>query len=92
IILFERPVRIGDTVTIGSFSGTVSKIRIRATTITDFDRKEVIIPNKAFVTERLINWSLTDTTTRLVIRLGVAYGTDLEKVRKVLLKAATEHP
>ncbi len=69
-----------------------SKIRIRATTITDFDRKEVIIPNKAFVTERLINWSLTDTTTRLVIRLGVAYGSDLEKVRKVLLKAATEHP
>lgn len=63
IILFERPVRIGDTVTIGTFSGTVSKIRIRATTITDFDRKEVIIPNKAFVTERLINWSL-DTVTR----------------------------
>lgn len=57
IILFERPVRIGDTVTIGTYSGTVSKIRIRATTITDFDRKEVIIPNKAFVTERLINWS-----------------------------------
>ncbi|VFS94143.1 Potassium efflux system KefA precursor [Raoultella planticola] len=63
IILFERPVRIGDTVTIGTFSGTVSKIRIRATTITDFDRKEVIIPNKAFVTERLINWSLSDTVT-----------------------------
>ena len=76
IILFERPVRIGDTVTIGTFSGTVSKIRIRATTITDFDRKEVIIPNKAFVTERLINWSLSDTVTRVVIRLGVAYGSD----------------
>ncbi|SUX67571.1 potassium efflux protein KefA [Citrobacter braakii] len=92
IILFERPVRIGDTVTIGTFSGTVSKIRIRATTITDFDRKEVIIPNKAFVTERLINWSLSDTTTRLVIRIGVAYGSDLDKVKKVLLQAATEHP
>lgn len=81
IILFERPVRIGDTVTIGTFSGTVSKIRIRATTITDFDRKEVIIPNKAFVTERLINWSLSDTVTRVVIRLGVAYGSDLDKVK-----------
>ena len=92
IILFERPVRIGDTVTIGTFSGTVSKIRIRATTITDFDRKEVIIPNKAFVTERLINWSLSDTTTRLVIRIGVAYGSDLDKVKKVLLQAAMEHP
>ncbi|XTZ37417.1 mechanosensitive channel MscK [Salmonella enterica] len=92
IILFERPVRIGDTVTIGSFSGTVSKIRIRATTITDFDRKEVIIPNKAFVTERLINWSLSDTITRVVIRIGVAYGSDLDKVKKVLLKAAMDHP
>ncbi|MXG38086.1 mechanosensitive ion channel, partial [Escherichia coli] len=92
IILFERPVRIGDTVTIGTFSGTVSKIRIRATTITDFDRKEVIIPNKAFVTERLINWSLSDTVTRVVIRIGVAYGSDLDKVKEVLLQAAHEHP
>lgn len=92
IILFERPVRIGDTVTIGTFSGTVNKIRIRATTITDFDRKEVIIPNKAFVTERLINWSLSDTITRVVIRLGVAYGSDLDKVKEVLLKAAMDHP
>jgi potassium efflux system protein len=92
IILFERPVRIGDTVTIGTFSGTVSKIRIRATTITDFDRKEVIIPNKAFVTERLINWSLSDTITRVVVRLGVAYGSDLDKVKEVLLKAAMDHP
>ncbi|WP_142793388.1 mechanosensitive ion channel domain-containing protein, partial [Klebsiella pneumoniae] len=55
IILFERPIRIGDTVTIGTFSGTVNKIRIRATTVIDFDRKEVIIPNKAFMTERLTN-------------------------------------
>ncbi|WP_226568808.1 mechanosensitive channel MscK [Mangrovibacter yixingensis] len=92
IILFERPVRIGDTITIGSFSGSVSKIRIRATTITDFDRKEVIIPNKAFVTERLINWSLSDTITRVVISLGVAYGSDLDKVKAVLLQAAMEHP
>ena len=92
IILFERPVRIGDTVTIGTFSGTVSKIRIRATTITDFDRKEVIIPNKAFVTERLINWSLSDTITRVVVRIGVAYGSDLDKVKDVLLQAAMDHP
>lgn len=92
IILFERPVRIGDTITIGTFSGTVSKIRIRATTITDFDRKEVIIPNKAFVTERLINWSLSDTITRVLIKVGVAYGSDLDKVKAVLLQAARENP
>ncbi|WP_409306457.1 mechanosensitive channel MscK [Pectobacterium sp. B1J-3] len=92
IILFERPVRIGDTITIGSFSGSVSKIRIRATTITDFDRKEVIIPNKAFVTERLINWSLSDTITRVLIKIGVAYGSDLDKVKAILLKAARDNP
>ncbi len=92
IILFERPVRIGDTVTIGTYSGSVSRIRIRATTITDFDRKEVIIPNKAFVTERLINWSLSDTVTRVVIKIGVAYGSDLDKVKEVLLQAAHDNP
>ena len=92
IILFERPIRIGDTVTIGTFSGTVNKIRIRATTVIDFDRKEVIIPNKAFMIERLTNWSLSDTVTRIVISVGVAYGSDLDKVREVLLKAATDNP
>lgn len=92
IILFERPVRIGDTITVSGFSGTVNKIRIRATTITDFDRKEVIIPNRAFVTERLINWSLTDTVTRVVLRVGVSYGSDLELTRKLLLQAAHENP
>ncbi len=87
----KNPIRIGDTVTIGEYSGTVSKIRIRATTIVDFDRKEVIIPNKAFVTERLINWSLSDTVTRVTIAIGVAYGSDLDKVKQVLLSAATSN-
>ena len=91
IILFERPVRIGDTITIGNYSGTVSKIRIRATTLIDPDKKEVIVPNKAFVTERLVNWALTDAITRLVINIGVAYGSDLELVRKLLLQAAEEN-
>lgn len=70
IILFERPVRIGDTVTIGTISGTVNKIRIRSTTLTDFDRKEVIIPNQQLMIERLINWSLSDTVTRVIARVG----------------------
>ncbi|MBE2893736.1 mechanosensitive channel MscK [Pasteurellaceae bacterium NCTC 11878] len=92
IILFERPVRIGDIITIDSFSGTVSKIRIRATTIVDFDGKEVIVPNKTFVTERLTNWSLSSTVTRIVIEVGVAYGSDLELTRDLLLQAADEAP
>jgi len=92
IILFERPVRIGDTVTIGTLSGTVSRIQIRATTITDFDRKEIIVPNKTFITGQLVNWSLTDTVTRVTVRIGVGYGSDLELVRKLLLQAADENP
>ncbi|MFC0309207.1 mechanosensitive channel MscK [Gallibacterium trehalosifermentans] len=90
IILFERPVRIGDTITIGEYSGTVSKIRIRATTLVDYDGKEVIVPNKAFVTERLTNWALSNTITRLVIKVGVAYGSDLELTKKLLLQAAAD--
>ncbi|HEY0290048.1 MAG TPA: mechanosensitive channel MscK [Pseudomonas sp.] len=92
MILFERPVRIGDTITIGNLSGTVSKIRIRATTITDFDRKDIIVPNKTFITGQLINWSLTDTITRVTLKVGVDYGSDLDLVRSLLLKAAQENP
>ena len=92
MILFERPVRIGDTITIGNLSGTVSKIRIRATTITDFDRKDIIVPNKTFITGQLINWSLTDTITRVTLKIGVDYGSDLELVRNLLLKAANDNP
>jgi potassium efflux system protein len=92
MILFERPVRIGDTITIGNLSGTVSKIRIRATTITDFDRKDIIVPNKTFITGQLINWSLTDTITRVTLKLGVDYGSDLDLVKTLLLKGASENP
>lgn len=91
IILFERPVRIGDTITVGDFSGIVSKIRIRATTITDFDHKEMILPNKALMTERLTNWSLNDTVTRIVVRVGVSHGSDLELTRHLLIRAAQEN-
>ena len=92
IILFERPLRIGDTVTIGNVSGTVSRIQIRATTITDFDRKEMIVPNKAFITGQLTNWSLTDTVTRVTVKVGVAYGSDLELTRELLLQIADDNP
>ncbi|MBA2780191.1 mechanosensitive channel MscK [Halomonas kenyensis] len=92
IILFERPMRIGDTITLGNLTGTVSRIRIRATTVTDFDRKEIIIPNKTFVTDQLINWSLSDTVTRVVLTFGVAYGSDQRLVHRLLRQAADENP
>ena len=92
IILFERPVRVGDTVTVGEVSGVVSRIRMRATTITDGDRKELIVPNKEFITGRLVNWTLTDPTLRVVIPVGVAYGTDTDLVGRLLLQVAAENP
>src|SRR5690606_21699882 len=92
IILFERPERNGDVVTIGNLSGTVNRIRIRATTITDFDRKEIIVPNKTYVTAHLINWSLSDTVTRVTVRVAVANGSDVELVRRLLLQIAQGNP
>ena len=91
IILFERPIRVGDTVTVGNISGTVTKIRIRATWITGFDRKELVVPNKEFVTSKLINWSLSDQVLRLDIPVGIAYGSDTTRAIEVLTKVAREN-
>jgi potassium efflux system protein len=90
ILLFERPFRVGDVITVGTFSGRVTRIRTRATTVLDFDNKEIIIPNKTFITGQLTNWTLTDTITRVVIKAGVVYGSDANKVRTLLLQAARE--
>jgi len=92
IILFERPVRVGDTVTVGQLSGTVSRVQIRATTITDWDRKEIIVPNKAFITEQVINWTLADPITRIVVEVGISYGSDVERAQEVMLKTLQSLP
>ena len=92
ILLFERPIRIGDTVTVGDLSGTVSRIRIRATTITDWDRREMIIPNKMFITGQLTNWTLSDPITRLILQVGIAYGSDINLAQKVMLDVAEANP
>jgi potassium efflux system protein len=84
VILFERPVRVGDTVTVGELTGTVSRVRIRATTITDWDRKEIIVPNKSFITEQVINWTLSDPITRIVIPVGISYGSDVGLAHRVM--------
>jgi len=92
IILFERPVRIGDTVTVNGLSGTVSRIQIRATTITDWDNKEILVPNKSFITDQVVNWTLSDPVTRLLLKVGVAYGTDTDLAHRVILDAAKGNP
>ncbi|WP_300453897.1 mechanosensitive ion channel domain-containing protein [Accumulibacter sp.] len=92
IILFERPVRVGDLITVGNTDGVVTKIRIRATTIRNADRKELVVPNKEFITGRLLNWSLSDQITRVVVSVGVAYGTDVDRAHALMREAADEHP
>lgn len=88
IILFEKPIRIGDTVTIRDLTGSVTKINTRATTISDWDRKEIIVPNKAFITEQFINWSLSDSVTRVVLTIPAPADANSEEVTEILLTAA----
>lgn len=88
IILFEKPIRIGDTVTIRDLTGSVTKINTRATTISDWDRKEIIVPNKAFITEQFINWSLSDSVTRVVLTVPAPSDANSEEVTQLLYTAA----
>jgi len=92
IILVERPIRVGDLVTVGDTSGTVSRLQIRATTVTNFDRQELLVPNKEFITGRVLNWSLSDEVLRLVVNVGVAYGSDMRKALELVKEAVVEHP
>lgn len=92
ILLAERPVRIGDVVTVGDASGTVAQIRARATTLVDFERREIIIPNKAFITGSVINWTLSDRVARLSITVAVARGSDVARVQRLLLDVLDGNP
>lgn len=91
IILAERPIRIGDTITVEGVSGTVMRIRMRATTVTDWDRKELVIPNKTFITGDVINWTLSDPSLRVRIKVGVSYSSDIDKVERLLKSIANDN-
>lgn len=92
IILLERPIRVGDVVTVNGIEGRVSQLRMRATTIVDYSLRELLIPNKEFITTTVINWTLNDPVTRMVVKVGVAYGSDTKKARGVLLRVARDCP
>lgn len=92
MILFEKPIRIGDTVTIRSLTGNITRINTRATTITDWDRKEIIVPNKAFITEQFVNWSLSDTVTRVVLNVPAPAGANIRQITHILVQAAYHCP
>ncbi|MEL6109426.1 MAG: mechanosensitive ion channel domain-containing protein, partial [Planctomycetota bacterium] len=92
ILLFEQPIRIGDIVTVDGTTGTVTRIHVRATTITNWDRQELVVPNKNLITGTILNWTLSATVNRVVIPVGVNYGCDTEQARQILLEVAAEHP
>ncbi len=90
IILFERPVKVGDRIIVGDVEGQVTEIRARSTTVVTNDNIAIIVPNSKFVTENVINWSYTDPRIRFRIPVGVSYGSDPEDVKRALLEAAAE--
>ena len=91
ILLFERPMRVGDVITVGDTTGTVSRIRFRATTIVDGDRKELIVPNKEFITGKLLNWTLSDQVNRFAVKVIVSSHNDPHRVRRILTEIASHH-
>jgi len=92
ILLFERPIKIGDRVTVGDTEGDVLDINIRSTTIQTLNNITFIVPNSEFVSAKVINWSHGDTKIRLEISVGVSYTSDLDIVLKSLKEVALEHP
>jgi small-conductance mechanosensitive channel/uncharacterized protein YndB with AHSA1/START domain len=91
ILLFERPIRAGDFISVGEVEGFVRSIRIRATEVETLDNQNVLVPNSELVSGRVTNWVLRDTHGRLRLVVGVAYGTDVERVREILESVAREH-
>jgi len=92
ILLSERPLRVGDIVTIGEVSGKVKSLRMRSTSILNWDNKELIVPNKDLITQRLINWTRNESKIRLCIPVGVSYQSDVNKVISILTEIAKSHP
>jgi potassium efflux system protein len=92
ILLLDRSIRVGDAVTVGNLSGIVSRIQMRATTVTLWDLSDMVVPNKEFITTKLVNWTLSNPETRVDLKVGIDYGSDVEQVREVLLRLAAEHP
>jgi small-conductance mechanosensitive channel len=93
ILLIERPIRVGDMVSIGTdMYGQVTQVNIRSTTVLSRDRLEVLVPNKDLISKEVINWTLSDSVIRQKVAIGVAYGSDVEQVRSILLAIAAADP
>jgi small-conductance mechanosensitive channel len=92
ILLFERPIKIGDRVTVGDIEGDVIAINMRSTTIRSLNNIAIIVPNSEFVSSNVVNWSYGDPKIRIDIKVGVSYGSDLDLVLKALKEVALDHP
>jgi small-conductance mechanosensitive channel len=92
IILFERPIKIGDRIVVGEVEGDVTEIGARSTTVVTNNNIAIIVPNSNFISETVINWKYTDAKVRFEIPVGVAYGSDVRLVEKLLLEVARENP
>jgi small-conductance mechanosensitive channel len=92
ILLFERPIRIGDRITIGEDEGDVQSINLRTTIVTTNDRIALIVPNSKLVGQSVVNWSYCDPRARIAIPVGVAYDSDIQLVTDTLIEAATNVP
>ena len=92
VIIFERPIKVGDRIEVGDLFGDVVKISIRATTILTNDNISVIVPNSEFISSRVINWSHTDRNVRFNFPVGVSYKEDPDEVKKILLDVARSDP
>ncbi|MBF0108328.1 MAG: mechanosensitive ion channel [Magnetococcales bacterium] len=90
ILLVERPIRVGDLITVGTMTGTITRINIRATTLRNVDQQEILIPNRQLITQEVTNWTLGDTRVRLVVAIGVAYGSDVDRVGALLMELACD--
>jgi small-conductance mechanosensitive channel len=91
ILLWERPIRVGDWIDVGTESGIVKRINVRSTQIETFDRASLIVPNSEFISGRVKNWMHNDRLGRIIIPLGIGYGSDPDEVRAILLNAALNH-
>jgi len=92
ILLLERPIHVGDSVQIGDLTGEVRRIGMRSSTVRTFEGAEVIVPNTQLVSDRVTNWTLSDRSRRLDLPVGVAYGTDPERVLDLLREVGRKHP
>ena len=92
ILLFERPIKVGDILVLGEDWGVVKNIGLRSTVVETFDQSEIIVPNSQIISEKVTNWTLSTSISRVVIPVGVAYGSDVPRVLRILMDAAENHP